>query len=125
EVDTGTWTLNGAVVANPAAVLIVPGDELVFTGTWTVSATGDNLLADVDFSGLSASANDLVSELDITTAYTVGGVALTDDELTDAHDGQTLAATVEVDFDFDLATNDSQGGVLDLSDGAITVTQVD
>ncbi|WP_313407746.1 alternate-type signal peptide domain-containing protein [Aeromicrobium sp.] len=125
-VNAGSWTLNGEAVTDQATLRVVPGDELLFTGTWTVSATGKNLRADVDFSGLQGSG-DLATAAGVTVDenYTVNGVALTSDRLTSAHNGQTLAATVAVDFDFDAATNDSQGDVLTLSDGAITVTQVD
>lgn len=125
-----TWELNGvAVVGNDlTSVLIVPGDTLEYTGAWTIGATGDNLLAGVTFSGLEETAS-VADKVTVTDTYTVGTPAAplaTGDEITDENDGDVLAATVVVDFPFGTtADNDSQGLTLDLTDGAVTLTQAD
>jgi len=45
ELGDGTWTLNGATVANPESVRIVPGDEVSLEQNLTVTAIGDDLFA--------------------------------------------------------------------------------
>jgi alternate signal-mediated exported protein len=123
---TGEWTLNGDEVTNIDNVRVVPGDELVYTGSWTIVATGDNLAADVDVTGFDASG-DLADFVDLTDSYLVNSLPATNDRITSANNGQTLAATVTVDFPWGgtgADRNDSQTLSLDLDDVKVALTQV-
>lgn len=129
--DAAAWTLNGTTVAGNdlSSVLVVPGDTLRYTGTWTVGATGDNLEAEVGFSGLEAAAS-VQGKMTVTPTYTLEGATLpAGTEVTEDNDGDVISATVVVDFPFGdpagPADNASQGMTLDLTAGAITLTQTD
>ncbi|MTB87348.1 alternate-type signal peptide domain-containing protein [Aeromicrobium sp. zg-629] len=123
---TSQWTLNGTTVANPAAVLIVPGDELKYTGSWTVKATGQNIKALVDFDGL-AETPSIADKITVTDTYTLGTTALAEgDELTVADNGKVLTATVLVDLPFGtVVDNASQAMTVNLTAGKVTLTQKD
>lgn len=124
--DTGTWELNGSPVSSISTVRIVPGDELVFTGSYTIDAAGDNLQADVAVTGATESGA-LAAYVDTDLDYTVDGNAAT--SITEANDGDTLEATVTVDFPFgtaaDNASNVAGGLSLNLANVAVTLTQTD
>ncbi|MET1132446.1 MAG: alternate-type signal peptide domain-containing protein [Aeromicrobium sp.] len=121
---TGAWTLNGDPVTDVSSVRVVPGDELEYTASWDITATGDNLTAAVDVTGFSASGA-LASAVTLTDTYLVGGSAPVDDEITSDDDGETLDATIGLDFDFGTsADNTSQTLSLDLSDVKVALTQV-
>lgn len=120
---TGAWTLNGSAVANLSTVKIVPGDKLVYNAGWTIKATGQNLKADVDVTGVSASGA-LASKVTITDTYLVGTTAPVNDRITSADDGKALAATVTVDLPFGTtADNTSQALSLDLTNVKVTLKQ--
>ena len=102
------WALDaagggGAFV--PGTTLVVPGDVITRTCTYTINATGEHLAANVGLAVPSFDeTNALVSALDATATYTLdpgtGAVALDDDAaLTDANDGDVLSAAVSVVFD--------------------------
>lgn len=131
---TPTWTLNGVALTTAndlSSVTVVPGDELLYTGSWTIGATGDNLEALVDFTGLEETAS-VAGKMTVTDTYTIAtppgaGVTLADGaEITDDNDGDVINATVVVDFPFGtVADNTSQNMTLDLTAGGITLTQQD
>ncbi|MFH7324552.1 alternate-type signal peptide domain-containing protein [Aeromicrobium sp. JJY06] len=124
ESTPGAWTLNGSPLADVSAVRAVPGDTLLFTGSWTISATGDDLEATVDVTGLEGQGG-LADDVSITETYTVDGTPLAG-QITDDHDGDVLAAEVVVDFPFGTGFgNTSQGHVLDLTDVRVAVAQGD
>lgn len=119
------WTLNGVAVADPSAVRVVPGDELAWTGSFVIEATGENLEGDLTVTG--ADEGGTLAPYVTTTAvdWTVGSRdgATT---ITSADDGAELEAAVTVDFPFGTSVdNASQGKVLDLTDVAVTLTQTD
>lgn len=124
--DTGTWTLNGDPVSSIGTVRIVPGDELEFTGSYTIDAAGDNLQADVAVTGATESGT-LAPFVNTGLEYTVNGNPAT--SITESNDGDILEAVVEVDFPFgtaaDNASNVAGGLVLNLADVAVTLTQTD
>jgi alternate signal-mediated exported protein len=102
------WALDaagggGAFV--PGTTLVVPGDVITRTCTYTVNATGEHLAATVGLASPSfAETNDLVTALTATATYTSdpgdGAVPLADDAaITDANDGDVLSAAVSVTFD--------------------------
>jgi alternate signal-mediated exported protein len=119
--DGGAWVLNGAPASG--TVTIVPGDELVYTGSYEVDAVGDNLQATLGVNGGQASGT-LFDHVTTSVAATVGGQPVT--TVTDANDGDRLAVAVDVDFPFGAGVdNASQGKTLDLSDITVTLTQTD
>lgn len=121
EFRPGAWTLNGAPVADVSVVRVVPGDTLLFTGSWTISATGDDLEASVDVTGLEGRGG-LADDVTITDTYTVDGTPLAG-RITDDDDGDVLAAEIVVDFPFGAAVGDaSQARALDLTDVSVVVT---
>ncbi len=135
--STGTWqiTNNGTTtaVADINAVRIVPGDKLTYTRSWTVKATGQNLKADVDVTGLNGSGT-LASHVTLTDTYelstTVGGstfAAVTNDRVTSSDNGKTLRAKVAVDLPFNATptdlNNDSQAKTLDLTKIKVVLKQ--
>lgn len=129
-VAPGQWTLNGTTVANPQAVVLVPGDELAYAGTFVIGAAGDNLEATVDVSG-GAAAGDLTNYVDTTVAYAFTGEPGTPvpAAITEENDGDEIDVAVTIDFPFDenngVADNDSQTKTLNLSEIAIVLTQTD
>lgn len=127
--DTGTWTLNGGPVSSIGTVRIVPGDELEFTGSYTIDAAGDNLQADVAVTGATESGT-LAQFVDTELKYTVDGVdGNLVPSITEGNDGDILQAVVTVDFPFgtaaDNASNVAGGLVLNLADVSVTLTQTD
>lgn len=120
----GGWKLNGATVSDASAVRIVPGDQLVWSGSFEVDAAGDNLQGDVAVTG-GGEGGTLAPYVDTTAiTYTIGGEQAT--TITEADDGERLAVEVAVDFPFGTAAdNASQDKVLDVSDVSVTVTQTD
>lgn len=125
----GVWK-NGSTPITASSYKIVPGTTLTYTQTLTVVATGDDLVADLTWSGLTGT-NTLSS-------YVVSTLAATSPSATDvsaAHDGSRLrfspgtsvvTAKVTVNFDDhgDTTGSASMSKVLDLSQGTFTLAQV-
>lgn len=154
-VNSGSWTkafhnAAGTQVVAPAAVgtlsnvRIVPGNRLVYTQTFNVTASGDDLFFTIGSTagavqGSSAAAADVALAAQInasaTTAFSVasvtGGnvVAATTPgvyKLSSNSGGpSTITVTWTVDFPFGAsAVNTAKGGAVTLTQGAITLTQV-
>lgn len=124
--EAGTWELNGVSVLDPTTVVLVPGDELEFVGTYEIDATGDNLEATVSVTG-GAESGTLADDVTTTTAFTLAGTALTGtDTIDETNDGETLGVTITIDFPFGTtADNLSQSSTLDLSAIEVVLTQTD
>lgn len=131
----GTWEdQNGSI--DPSTFLVVPGDTLTFTRTFTIEATGDNLVADLSVDDAGILPQDWDDELTTTAVYSVDGGATSITQITDANDGQTLTVVVTLAFAFDGdvanntptaeddVNNDSQGDSVDLSALQVVLTQV-
>lgn len=119
----GTWSLNGgAPVTDVSTVRIVPGDTLVFTGSWTIDAKGNNLEATIDAEGIAATGG-LADEVTITDTYTVAGAPAT--TITEDNDTDVLTATITVDLPYEagVVNNDAMTLSLDLTDVNVTLTQ--
>ena len=126
------WTLDaagggGAFV--PGTTLVVPGDVITRTCTYTVNASGEHLAASVGLASPSFSeSNQLVSALSATATYTrdpgTGAVPLTDGAtLTDANDGDVLTAEVSVTFDAATAGTTAQALTATLDALVVSLTQ--
>jgi alternate signal-mediated exported protein len=115
-----SWTINGKPMTDD---FIVPGDTVVFTGTYQVEAVGSNLQASVGVAGASGTG-DLAPFVVEAVDATIDGDAVA--EVTSADDGKTISVTATVDFPFGTdVDNESQGKKLDLSSVAVTLTQTD
>lgn len=129
ECDEGWVYADGNAGAGAAVALIVPGDTISKDCTFVITATGDNLTADlttpttIDVTGTPASTT---FEANVTAGYTTAGVA-TGATITEANNGDTVTATIAVEFPFgDVDTinaNDMQGIVAELDTIPITLTQ--
>jgi alternate signal-mediated exported protein len=121
----GRWTLDGTPVADPTAVRIVPGDELAWTGSFVIDASGDHLRGDLAVTG-GAATGSLAPYVDATAVtWTLDGQPASG-TITSADDGRKLDVSIMVDFPYGTAVdNGSQSKVLDLSSVAVTLTQAD
>jgi len=127
------WKLgSGATVASPASFKIVPGDTVTYTKTFNVTATGDNLSADIALGTLaiapanSATAADtaLAAALTKSAAFTVNGAAAT--SISPAAGTQPVVVTVTTTYPKSVtasAENGSKLGAVSLSNFSITLTQ--
>lgn len=141
--QTGTET----TVSDITAVRIVPGDQLIYKGNYTVTAEGQNLAFKVDLAagsiaGATAGAADtaLAGRLTAATTFSVNGgaatqpgTAVTVAKPTGADNGVkthtvAIAATITWPFGADVASatadNPAKQGKVNLSQFALTVTQV-
>ncbi len=113
--------------------LIVPGDTIAKTCTFLITATGDNLEADlvipdtVEVTSVPAAPS---LEANVTAVYTTDGVP-TGETITEANDDETVSATIEVEFPFGtdedgdplVNANDTQAILASLADITVTLTQ--
>jgi alternate signal-mediated exported protein len=130
DATTGTcaaapWTLDGAespagATFDPATDLLVPGDVVTKTCTYTLGATGTHLRATLGATGGTASGG-LAGALDATATFTDGGDPVT--AVTEANDGDTLTAEISVVFK-GASGNSTQQQSAALSDYVVTLSQV-
>jgi alternate signal-mediated exported protein len=133
----GAWAdENGPI--NPSTFLVVPGDTLTFTRTFTISATGNNLVADLDIDDTGVLSEDWDDELTASAVFSTddgaGNVTSGVTQVTDANNGDTLTVVVTLAFAFDgdvttadpeiEVNNDSQGDSVDLTALKVVLTQV-
>lgn len=154
-VNAGAWTKGfynaaGTVVTAPAAVAnlsnvrIVPGNRLVYTQSFNVVATGDDLYftitatnGSVSAASVAAADTALAAQINAsgTTAFSVSAVsggtvtnsttAGTYKVSSNAGTASTITVTWTVDFPFGAtAVNTAKTGAVTLNQGAITLTQV-
>lgn len=122
----GDWSLDGLGGATTYTVgdPLVPGDVLTRECAFTIQAEGSHLTANVGLSlpSFSGADGDFLGNLvaDVSQIR-VGGAPTT--TFTDANDGDTLTATITVEFDAD-AGNLTQNLSTVLSALTLTATQV-
>jgi alternate signal-mediated exported protein len=142
--NSGAVTVAPAAVANLSNVRIVPGNRLVYTQTFNVTASGDDLFfkvastagsvtaasaaaADVALAGqINASGATAFSVASITGGNVVAATTPGTYKLSSNSGGPaTITVTWTIDFPFGAsAVNTAKGGAISLSQGAITLTQV-
>ena len=144
---TPTWQIqhtSGAVsaVSDISALRIVPGDKLIYTGDYTITAQGDNLVFKADVANgaiapaVAGNAADvkLSERLTQSAVYTINGVAGQTATIKhrDAASGTydvSIAVTLEWPFGTagDAAPNDNSAklGKVSLSNFGVTATQLD
>lgn len=121
------WTY----AAGPGPVTtVVPGDTITKECTFTIGAVGDHLQAAPTLPGtvtFTPAASGTLS-LPVSATYEVAGGPLVGN-ITEANDGDTLTATISVDFPFGTAAtvnaNDTQGFTKTLDALTVSLTQVD
>lgn len=140
----GTQVVAPAAVANLANVRVVPGDRLIYTQTFNVTASGDALFFTIGstngaVTAASAAAADVALAAQInasaTTAFSIA--TLTGGNVVPATTAgtyrvsnntggpSTITATWTVDFPFGTTpVNTAKLGAVTLSQGSITLTQV-
>jgi alternate signal-mediated exported protein len=123
-----SWTLDSAggdTAYTPGSTLVVPGDVISRTCTYTVNAGGKHLAADLGLEAVSFStSNDLVTALDAAVSYTLGGVAAASgDDITSADDLKVLVAKVSVTFDTTTSGTTAQNLTTSLNDLTVSLTQ--
>lgn len=143
--NAGTQVVAPAAVANLSTVRVVPGNRLVYTQTFNLTASGDDLWFTITPTAGSVTAATGAAE-DVALAAQINASALPDKFQVSAVSGGTVVAsstpgtytvssnagtpstitvTWTVDFPFGAtAVNTAQLGDVNLSQGAITVTQV-
>ena len=149
-VDSGTWTkgfynnagtqVTAPATVSPGSVLLVPGNRLVYTQTFTVTASGQDLYFTVGSTAGSKSATTLGGRL--TSTFTVSNPTTSATTITAsttpgvykvaAASGSatsTITVTWTLDWPFgaagsDTSDNPAKGGTVTLTQGAITLTQV-
>jgi len=129
---TGTPAWNDTSTATPvpiadiAAFRIVPGDTVEYTSSFTVSATGDNLTADLDVSDPVAATGDaaLIAATTVTQSFTdENGDPVADGQITSDNDGDVINVTVTIAFSSATTGTTAQNETLDLSDLTVTLQQ--
>jgi alternate signal-mediated exported protein len=117
------WTIDGGTAFNPATDTIVPGDVLTEVCTFTVTASGKHLVADITTTGgTDAGGNALETAITPVASYTVNNAAAT--QVTSANNGHTLKATVSVTFPKGAAADETTKNLTEtLTDYVITLTQ--
>ncbi|MCL3836916.1 alternate-type signal peptide domain-containing protein [Aeromicrobium duanguangcaii] len=122
EEDAGKWTLNGQEVTGTPVV--VPGDELVWTGSYEIEATGDNIQGDLTVPALNS---EPWTGATVTSSFTLDGTTVQGTQAIDGDDnGKVVEAEIQVDFPFGTSPdNSSQGQRADLSAVKITLEQTD
>lgn len=127
------WTYASGPDAGSPVTLVVPGDSVTKSCTYTISATGDHLTATVSApAALTYTPSQTGTTLNLTAAatYDVDGTALVDGgTITSAEDGDTLTAKFVVTMPYGDATtindNDTQGLTATLDALTVTLTQAD
>lgn len=134
------WEDELGVDVDPAAYLLVPGEVLSRTCTFTLSATGDNLAADIDLVAPDVLTGTLAGELTYTATYVWdGGAPVPLDDaavatITDVNDGDTLVVAMSVELPFGGSVDNGSNNGPEFGNGTlaavvedvvVTVTQTD
>lgn len=122
------WQLDsdGGTGGPLAGRLIVPGDTLTKTCTYTLHATGEHLEGTLDVD-TPAWAGDLAGKVTTGATFTVGTTPVTPGTPVTFQDGpdQTVTAAFTVDFPYGTEDNSSKDLTATLDDITVTVTQTD
>lgn len=123
----GVWTdesydVTGSPVIDPDTFLVVPGDTLQYEQTFDIAATGNNLLAEVDYTYVAGS---LPTGFDVDVVVSVNGATtVASGTPVEVEDGDEVTATLTLTFDAATADQVSQDETVNLSDIGLTLQQV-
>ena len=123
-----SWTLDaagGATTYTPGTTLVVPGDVITKTCTYTVNASGAHLAATLGFEAPSITGDAaLDGALSPAASYTLASVAVTNGAaITSANDGDVLVATITVTFASATSGLTAQNEAAVLDDISVSLTQ--
>lgn len=137
KVDSGNLTIAAATPAvwawkdaspfNPVTDRLVPGDEVSFTKTFDVTATGNHLAASIDITGGALDAGYLTATKAVTLPSGVTGSGPYTFAASNSATPRTFTITVKYTLTFPLGAagdNTTQNKSVNLTDAAVTVTQV-
>lgn len=138
-IDSGTLTLSSVaggqwsdhtdpedvqLIGDIENYLVVPGDQLRYTESFTIGATGENLSASLTTDGVtkteSGEEGTLAESVTVNSIFERNGEPIT--EVTSGQDGDTVSVEVIVDIAGDLG-NSGQDGTVELSDGSVVLQQ--
>ncbi|MFV0525615.1 MAG: alternate-type signal peptide domain-containing protein [Acidimicrobiales bacterium] len=134
--DTNWVYAPGQASAGSTVTLWVPGDVITKNCTFTVTATGDNLLATLTTPTTVTidTGSTTTGTATVAVAYLLGGAAIVDQDgtlagtqITESATDRVLSAQFTVTFPFGTAStvnaNDTQGWVATLNALTVTLTQ--
>ena len=118
------WTLDGGAVYTAGTTKVVPGDSITNTCTYTITASGAHLSADLAVTGgTTGTGNALATALSPVASYKVG-TAASQAKITSADNNKVLTSTVTVTLPYGSAgDNATQNLSATLSDFVVTATQ--
>ena len=123
-----SWSLDstgGSTTYTPGTTLLVPGDSISRTCTYTVTASGAHLAATLGIEAPTfTTADALSSALDVTASYTLGAAAVVDGaDITTADSGKVLTAAITVIFDSATSGTTAQAMTTALNDITVSLKQ--
>lgn len=127
--DSG-WTYANGSAAGSNVNLIVPGDQIQKSCTYTINATGDHISAALTTPSsvnLTPGAGSTSYNATVGASYTLNGAAASNPEITATNNGQTLVAKLTVTFPFgnsgSINVNDTQNVTQTLNGLTVTLSQ--
>lgn len=133
DCDTA-WTYAASNSAQPGQPVtnIVPGDTIAKECTFTITAEGDNLEAELtapDTVSFAPAPAASTLDADVAVSYVVGDAGDVDTVITEANDGETVTATITVTFPFGDETavnaNDTQNLLVTLGNITVDLEQIE
>lgn len=105
---------------NPTTFLTVPGDELTYTQSFEIDATGNNLVAEFDY---DYSEGNLPAGFTSSVAVSVNGGTPITGPVT-VNDGDDVEVVLSLDFSSATSGDTSQDETVDLNAISLSLTQV-
>ncbi|MEJ9078647.1 alternate-type signal peptide domain-containing protein [Gordonia malaquae] len=116
SVNAGSWKWADGTAFDPATARLVPGDKVVYTASYKITAVGQNLTATLTPS-LGNVTGPLASYL---TAAPAGGGAVT---VTAADNNTTKTVSTEITFNPATANQDGQAQTASLAGASVVLQQ--
>lgn len=129
DISAGTpGTVITPAITNPATAgyfLMVPGDVLEYTASFTIKATGNNLSATVNAvpGSITYGGTLTAAQAPVTTTATIGGVPVNGNVITSSAVDKTVVVKSTVTFDRNTANQVGQSGTVNLAGFQIGVQQ--
>jgi alternate signal-mediated exported protein len=131
EAGAVSWDDAAPGAWNPATDLVVPGDEIVRTQTFTVTGTGKNLKGTIKLTGGDVTQGGFNNLLDVTVKVTSDNATVVQDNGTNdftfnaPFDAATLTAVVTYEFDKSDVTEaqEAQDATAAIADSTLTIQQ--
>lgn len=121
ETTAGAWTWADDTAFNPATDLLVPGDVVEYTATYTLDVAGENLVAKLTPTLGGIGQTGLGQYLTVAASSDTTGITL--DNITEANDDDTVEVTTTITFDADTSGQNGMGQTATLAGSTITLEQ--